>query len=336
MTNTQGPCGILLTNLGTPEAPTSASVRRYLGEFLWDPRVIEAPRWLWWLILHGVILRIRPRRSAALYRKVWQPAGSPLLLESQAQARALKIALEGYFPAGLELAVGMRYGTPSIAAGISELVAAGVERMLVLPMYPQYSASTVGSTFDAVGEALRKVRAVPELRIVNGYHSHPLYVDALSRSIRAGLSDAPAETKLLFSFHGLPQRYVDNGDPYQTQCQATAQSVADALQLPDDAWAVGYQSRVGREEWLRPYTDDLLSEWGHSGVRSVAVVCPGFSADCLETLDEIEREANETFLEAGGETFRYIPALNAATPHIEMLRSLVLEKTTDWQDPPER
>lgn len=335
MTTASEPCGILLTNLGTPDAPETAAVRRYLAEFLWDPRVIEAPRWLWWLVLHGVILRIRPSRSAALYRKVWQSSGSPLLTHSQAQRNALAVNLAPYFPSGVRVELAMRYGSPSVASGLTRLSAAGVQKVLVLPMYPQYSASTVASTFDAVAKTMRDTRVIPELRFVNGYHGRADYVAALAASVRQKLESAPVGTRLLFSFHGLPQRYVDNGDPYQSQCQATAQAVARILDLQPGQWAVAYQSRVGREEWLRPYTDETLEQWAREDVTSVAVVCPGFSADCLETLDEIDREAREAYLNAGGKAFRYIPALNAGAAHIEMLSELVLERTLDWRGAPE-
>lgn len=337
------PVGVLLTNLGTPDAPTPGALRRYLGEFLWDERVIDAPRWLWWLVLHGVILRIRPRRSAALYQKVWTEEGSPLLAISRRQREALEHDLAPHFPMGVHVTLGMRYGNPSIASAIDELLAANCQRILIFPAYPQYAAATTASTFDAVGAAFAKIRVVPELRFINGYHLDPGYVEALAQSYRAfnaGLRDAaPASdpgtaTKTLFSFHGIPKRYVELGDPYQAQCDETARALAKTLNLADDQWAIAFQSRVGREEWLRPYTDELLTEWGQSGISSVQVLCPGFSVDCLETIDEIAREARDTFVEAGGSRLDYIPALNDAATHISALANIVLERTHDWWTPP--
>lgn len=325
------PCGVLLTNLGTPDAPTRRAVRRYLAQFLSDPRVIEAPRWLWWLVLHGIILRIRPGKSVKLYKRVWQPSGSPLLSFTRDQATLLGQALASEFATGVHVAVAMRYGNPSIASGLEELSRAGVKKVLVLPLYPQYSAATVASTLDATAKALSRHRVVPELRFVNGYHDRPAYIEALAESIKKSLSETLTKTRLLFSFHGLPQRYVDNGDPYQSQCETTAFKIAGQIGLESHQWAVAYQSRVGREEWLRPYTDEVLEAWARTGTDSVAVVCAGFAADCLETLDEIDREARETFKAAGGRSFRYVHALNTRPEHISMLADLVLEKTHDWR-----
>lgn len=324
--------GVLITNLGTPDAPTPDALRRYLGEFLWDPRVIEMPRPLWWLILHGIILRIRPRRAARAYESVWSAEGSPLLAISRRQAEALKQALSASLPGPVKVALGMRYGNPSIASALEELRAANVRRLLVLPLYPQYSASTTASTFDAVADVLKGWRWLPDLRFVTHYHDHPAYLDALAASIRTHREQHPGEAKLLFSFHGLPKRYLLAGDPYHCECHATARLVADRLGLRAEDWQVAFQSRFGREEWLKPYTDHLLKSWGKAGIARVQVVCPGFSADCLETLEEIAEQNREFFLHAGGKQFEYIPALNDSAEHIGALAQIVREQVCGWPE----
>ncbi len=311
--------GVLLTNLGTPDSPEPSDVRRYLAEFLADPRIVERPRWLWRPILHGIILRVRPRRAARAYRKIWTDAGSPLLAISREQARQLQARLGDDIP----VALGMRYGHPSIAAGLQELRRKGVRRIVVLPLYPQYSATTTGSTFDAVNAELRTWRVVPELHLINRYHAHPAYLDALAASIREAWSARPRGERLLFSFHGLPRRYAEAGDPYPGECEQTATAVAGRLGLQADEWQLTYQSRFGPEEWLQPYTDETLRSLAAEGVRSVDVIAPGFAADCLETLEEIAMENRDVFLKAGGREYHYIPALNARPDHIEMMAQLV-------------
>lgn len=325
--------GVLITNLGTPDAPTPEALRRYLGEFLWDPRVVEMPRPLWWLILHGFILRLRPRRAARAYATVWSDAGSPLLAISQRQAKALQLILEQRFTGPIKVALGMRYGTPSIAAALDELRHANVRRLLVLPLYPQYSATTTASTFDAVAAVLKRWRWLPELRFVTHYHDHPAYLDAVAASIRAHRERHPGEARLLFSFHGLPKRNLLAGDPYHCECQATARRIVERLGLRDDQWQIAFQSRFGRQEWLKPYTDQTLKAWGKAGVQRVQVVCPGFSADCLETLEEIAEQNRELFLHAGGKAFEYIPALNDSAEHIDALARIVEEHTHGWDAP---
>lgn len=324
--------GVLVTNLGTPDAPTAAALRRYLGEFLSDPRVVEAPRLLWWLVLHGVILRIRPRRSAEAYRRVWGEDGSPLKRIAERQAAALHARLQGSYGDPVRVVLGMRYGEPSLARALETLREAGVERLLVLPLYPQYSATTTASTFDALSDVLRRWRWLPELRFVTHYHDHPAYIAALAASIREAWEARGEPERLLFSFHGIPQRYFQAGDPYFCQCQKTSRLVAERLELPAARWSVAFQSRFGREPWLKPYTDHLLREWGEQGARSVAVVCPGFSADCLETLEEIAMLNRDIFLAAGGKSFHYIPALNERTDHVEALADIILERTQDWRE----
>lgn len=330
--HTQPPqAGVLLINLGTPDAPTPTAVRRYLAEFLWDRRVVELPRPLWWLILHGLILRRRPARSARKYQKIWTADGSPLLVTSQRQQAAVAKMLAERYPGPIQVALAMRYGQPSIAAGLRELRAAGAQRLLILPLYPQYSAATTASTFDAVVAELGTWRWLPELRFVSGYHDQPRYLAALADSIRTARHQRAGE-RLLFSFHGLPRRHLLAGDPYHCYCHKTARQVAERLQLQPDQWAVSFQSRFGREEWLQPYTSTLLVDWAKAGIHSVDVVCPGFAADCLETLEEIAIENRQLFLEAGGIDYRYLPALNESAAHIECLVELIAHHAAGWPE----
>lgn len=323
--------GVLLTNLGTPDAPTPAALRRYLAEFLWDSRVVEIPRLPWWLILHGVILRLRPAKSARKYQQIWTPEGSPLLAISQRQQTAVAAALARRCPGPVRVALGMRYGTPSIASALAQLREAGARRVLVLPLYPQYSATTTASTFDAVAAELRSWRWLPELRFIAHYHDEPGYLDALAESIRDARREQPGE-RVLVSFHGLPQRNLLAGDPYHCHCQKTARLVAERLELRPEQWAVAFQSRFGRAEWLKPYTSAILAEWARAGVKRVDVVCPGFAADCLETLEEIAIENRQVFLEAGGEHYRYIPALNDAPAHVAFLTNLIARHAAGWPE----
>ncbi|OQW91030.1 MAG: ferrochelatase [Beggiatoa sp. IS2] len=309
--------GILLTNLGTPDAPTPAALRRYLGEFLADPRVTELSRWLWLPILHGIILRTRPKRSAQLYQKIWTKSGSPLFAISQAQVAALREILSE----SVVLALGMRYGHPSIAEGLAQLRHAQVQRITILPLYPQYSSATTGSTFDAISQALQQWRWIPDIHFISDYHNHPAYIHAVATRIQAYWQTHGQPTQLIFSFHGTPKRFFLAGDPYYHQCLATAQLIATQLALPKELWQVTFQSRFGREEWLQPYTDYTLTELGKKGTQRVDVVCPGFAADCLETLEEIDQENRHLFLEAGGKVFHYIPALNECAEHIAALKA---------------
>jgi ferrochelatase len=323
--------GVLITNLGTPDAPTAAAVRRYLAEFLSDRRVVDLPPLLWQIVLRGIILRVRPRRSAALYRRIWTDDGSPLLVISHRQAQALRERLTGQFPGNCPVVLGMRYGRPAIRDALDSLRDSGVRRLLILPLYPQYSATTTASTFDAVAAVLKTWRVIPELRFITHYHDQPRYIDALAATIRDNWqTQSPAE-RLLFSFHGLPERYARAGDPYRAQCETTARLVAHRLQWPPERWAIAFQSRIGREPWLRPYTDQLLREWGNTAVASVEVICPGFAADCLETLEEVAQTDRDLFLSAGGKAFRYLPALNDRPAHIEALADRVLSATHDWR-----
>lgn len=321
--------GILLVNLGTPEAPTTAAVRRFLKPFLSDPRVIEYPRLLWWLILNGVILRIRPSRSAEAYRKIWTEDGSPLLLHSRDIETGVRERIAGQNACLVEL--GMTYGEPSIASAIDKLQAAGARRLLVLPLYPQYSGTTTASVFDAVSNKLQSMRWVPESRFINQYHDDAAYISALASSIREYWDANERGDHLLFSFHGIPQYTLDGGDPYYCHCQKTGRLLAEALELGEDDWTLSFQSRVGREEWLRPYTDETVTKLGKSGVSRLDVACPGFSTDCLETLEEIAMQNAEFFTESGGDALHYIPALNARRDHIECLVGLVERHIVGWE-----
>jgi ferrochelatase len=329
----QEPCsGILLANLGTPDQPTARAVRRYLREFLWDPRVVEVPRPVWWLILNGFILPLRSGQSARRYRMIWTEAGSPLLNITQRQAAAVAERLRARCAGAVKVAVGMRYGNPSIADALNELREAGVRRLLIFPLYPHYSATTTASTFDAVAKELGTWRWIPELRIINHYHDDAAYIKAVAESIRDAWNQAPPGEKLLFSFHGLPRRNLLAGDPYHCECHKTARLIADYLQLGAEDWAVSFQSRFGPAEWLKPYTSELLKEWAKQGVKSVDVICPGFAADCLETLEEIDQENRQFFLKAGGEQYRYIAALNDDPRHIETLVQIILNHGAGWPE----
>lgn len=322
--------GILLINLGTPDSTSVGDVRRYLKQFLSDPRVIETPRLLWWLILNGVILRIRPARSAAAYRKVWTEQGSPLLFHTQAIAEKLEKAVQDAQQTPVSVVTAMRYGQPSIADGLEQLRQKNARRILVLPLYPQYSASTTASTFDEISRVLRGWRWIPELRFINHYHDQPGYIKALANSIRDYWNKNGEPDRLLLSFHGIPQSYQDKGDPYGRECNTTARLIAEQLGLADDQWSISFQSRVGTQVWLKPYTDETLKQWGAEGVGRVDVVCPGFPADCLETIEEIGEENRDYFLEAGGKSYHYIPSLNSSDAHIESLKELT--KLHLWQD----
>ena len=326
------PLGVLLANLGTPDSPSVADVRRYLREFLWDPRVVELARPLWWLVLNLVILTTRPRRSAKAYAKVWTAAGSPLLVISRKQHAALQTLLESQGGLPVKVALAMRYGKPGIAAGLQELREAGARRVLVLPLYPQYSATTSAAIVDAVADELRHWRALPELRFINDYHRHPAYISALADSVRRYWSVHGEPDKLLLSFHGIPQEYVDAGDPYAQQCYKTAALLIAALELPEDRWQLSFQSRLGPKQWLQPYTDHTLEALAKEGVRNVHVLCPGFSVDCLETLEEVAMENREIFLEAGGEQYGYIECLNDHASHIQLFSELIAQHTRGWVD----
>lgn len=315
--------GILLINLGTPNSPTPKDLKKYLREFLSDPRVVEIPKLLWQPILRGLVLPLRSGYSAKLYQKIWTEQGSPLLHISRLQQQGLQALLNQHTDTQFKVVLGMRYGSPSISQALEELRAANVQRIIVLPLYPQYAAATVGSAFDAVAKALSSWRVVPKLYFIREYAEHPGYIDALVNQIQRYWQERPAAELLLFSFHGLPQRQVDAGDPYFDQCHKTARLVAERLEYPPERWSVVFQSRFGRAKWLQPYLDPTLRTLASTGVKAVDIICPGFAADCLETLEEISYRSRDVFLAAGGECLNYIPALNDNPEHLAVLADMV-------------
>jgi ferrochelatase len=292
-------------------------VRRFLGRLLGDPRVVDLPRWLWLPLLHAVILRVRPKRSAAKYRAIWTPAGSPLQVESEALRRRLADALQ------MPVTLGMLYGGKTVAAAYRELLAVSCERIVVLPMFPQYCGASTGAVTDQVEEAVAGDSRRPSLAVVSNYHLEPGYLEALAESVEEHRGQHEGSGHLMMSFHGIPQRYVQQGDPYRGQCEATAAALAARLGLSPDRWSLSFQSRFGRAKWLQPYTSEVLAAMPARGIRNVSVICPGFAADCLETLEEIGMENRDIFLGAGGEAYHYIPALNARPAHVTALASVI-------------
>ncbi len=330
----QGPgsrIGVLLTQLGTPDAPTPAALRRYLRQFLSDRRVVERNRLLWWFVLRALVLPRRPRRSAALYRRIWSPDGSPLLVISRSQARRLEGELHRQEPERLKVVLGMRYGSPSIASAVRELADWGAHRILLFPLYPQYAGATTGSTCDEVFAQLSMLRFVPALRVVPPYYAHTAYIEALAQSVREAMAARlrPPD-KIIVSFHGIPQRYVDSGDPYASHCEATARSLAAQAGWEPGSYLMSYQSRAGRAPWLRPYTDETLQELARAGARDVVVICPGFVADCLETIDEIGHVGLEQFRAAGGQSLQLVEGLNDRPCWIAAMTEIVLEQIQGW------
>ena len=320
---------MLWCNLGSPDEPTARAVRPYLADFLGDPRVVEIPKALWAPILYGIILRTRPAKSAAKYASVWMPEGAPLKVWTQKQARLLSGWL-GERGHRVTVREAMRYGQPSIAAQLDALKAEGVTRVLVLQAYPQYSGTTTASVIDAVNAWSARVRRVPEFRFVNDYHDEPLYIEALARSVEDHWKHHGRPDQLLMSFHGIPERNIRLGDPYQPQCLATARLLAERLKLAESQYRVTFQSRFGRAKWLEPYTEPTLRELGASGVARVDVLCPGFPADCLETLEEIAMEGRDAFLHAGGKEFHYIPCLNDRGDWITALAAIAERHLSGW------
>ena len=309
--------GILLANLGTPDAPTPGAVKRYLRQFLSDKRVVDTSRLLWWPLLRGVILPIRSARVAKLYQSVWMEEGSPLMVYSRRQQQALAARLPD-----TPVALGMSYGSPSLASAVDDLLAQGVEHIVVLPLYPQYSCSTVAAVWDELARILAKKRAIPGISFIRDYAEHPDYIHALAASVRASFAVHGEPDLLLLSYHGIPQRYANQGDDYPQRCRDTTRELVSALGLPPERVMMTFQSRFGREPWLTPYTDETLKMLGEQGTKHIQVLCPGFAADCLETLEEIAVQNREIFLEAGGKQYEYIPALNADAAHIEMMVNL--------------
>jgi ferrochelatase len=311
--------GILLANLGTPTAPKRQPVAKFLREFLSDPRVVDLPRYLWLPLLNLVIIPLRASRSAAAYRKIWWPEGSPLLVLTRRLADRLGRDLRGK----ARVEIGMRYGEPSIENGLKSLRDEGVEKLSIVPLYPQYSGTTTASIYDAVDKALLGMGWQPEIERVQDYHLSAAWVQAVADSIRQFRESNGSAERLIFSLHGIPQRYVANGDPYEDQCRKSVRAIANAMGLEESEWLLTYQSRVGREPWLQPYTDMTLKSLAESGIRHVQVACPGFAVDCLETLEEIAMQNAELFQESGGEKLEYIPALNDSESHVRVMREIV-------------
>ena len=328
--------GVLVAQLGTPQAPTARALRPYLRQFLSDPRVIDLHPLRWYPILYLFVLTRRPARSAALYANIWTDEGSPLMVHSQAQTRGLQERLGSAY----RVVLGMRYGEPSIARAVQSLEQEGVERILVFPMYPQFSCATTGSIYDAVNRAalgrrcpwfFDRKRQMPALRFVPPYADHPAYINALKQSVAAAVARLSwTPDRYLITFHGIPRRYVDEGDPYRRHCEETARQLASALGLADDEWVSGFQSRFGKEPWLEPYTEEVLARLGGQGVRRLVAICPGFTADCLETLDEIGREGAEQFSSGGGQQFHLVPCLNDHPAWLDAMAAIARQELAGW------
>ncbi|MDE3959813.1 ferrochelatase [Glaesserella parasuis] len=317
---TQMKIGVLLANLGTPDEPTTPAVKRYLKQFLSDPRVIDLPKWKWQFILNFMVLPKRAPRVAEAYKSIWTAEGSPLLSISRQQQKAVQSYFNAKNP-NVIVELGMSYGNPSIDSAVERLIKHGVEKIIVLPLYPQYSSTTTASVFDAFARGLAKHKKVVPFEFIHNYHNEPLYIKALANTVQLEKDEL-----LLFSFHGIPARYETEGDFYAEYCRKTAHLVAEQLDLTEKQWHISFQSRFGKEEWLKPYTDETLMGFPAKNIKKVAVICPGFSADCLETIEEIAEENRENFEHAGGESYRYIPALNANSDHIRLLVKLIEDK----------
>jgi len=317
--------GVLLVNLGTPDAPTASALRRYLKEFLSDPRVVEIPRLVWMIILHGIILRIRPAKSAKLYQSIWTDEGSPLLAITEKQTNKLKLRLQETYGEKVVVDFAMRYGNPSVSKALKAFQQQGVTKLVILPLYPQYAGPTTASAFDAVVKEIQQWRWIPSLHFIGSYHDHPLYIKALANSISEHFSTHGKPDKLVLSYHGMPKLFHDNGDPYYCFCAKTTRLLAQALSLNEEDFVMTFQSRFGKAEWLKPYTDETLESFAKSGTKNIAIVSPAFSADCLETLEELESENRDIFIEAGGEKYSYIPALNERNDHIDAMVDLVIK-----------
>ncbi len=323
--------GILLANLGTPDSPTGAALRPYLRQFLSDTRIVEIPRAIWWFILHGIILRVRPKKSAEKYAQVWTPEGSPLLVHAQKQAQLLRGFLAQRIKSPFVIELGMSYGNPSIASAIKKLKAQHCDRILVFPLYPQYAASSTASAMDAVFRVLLKTRNQPAIRSIRHYHDHPAYIAALADSVQAHWQmHGGKPSKLVMSFHGVPKFHLLKGDPYHCECHKTARLLAEVLGLNKDEYAVAFQSRFGRQEWLKPYLANILEALGKAKTPRIDVICPGFSSDCLETLEEIAMEGKHIFQRHGGGEYHYIPALNESDAWIHAMTEITLENLHGW------
>lgn len=314
--------GVILANLGTPDEPTSSAISRYLWEFLTDPRVVDLPRWKWFPLLKAIILPLRSKRIAKNYQAIWTTQGSPLFTITKQQQQALQTYLSAQ-GIDVQVEIAMTYGNPSMRSAVKNLLKSQVEKIIVLPLYPQYSSTTTGALLDAFANALKQERGFVPFDFIHSYHLNENYINALAQSVQARLK---ADEFLLFSYHGIPLRYENMGDYYREHCKQTTIAVAEKLGLTKNQWAMSFQSRFGREEWLQPYTDKFLQNASAQGINKIAVICPGFAADCLETIEEIDEENREYFLTHGGESYQYIPALNAVPAHIAMMGKLILEK----------
>ena len=317
---------VVLVQLGTPTAPTAKALREYLAEFLADPRVVEIPAAVWRIILHGVILRVRPSKSAAKYKSIWMKEGSPLRVHTEQQVAAIKQILGG----NVEVVMAMRYGEPSIKSVLKDLQKRNLRKLLVFPMYPQYSGPTTATVFDEVVKELKTWRNLPEFRFIRNFHDDAMYIDAVASGIEQAWQEKGKSEKLVMSFHGVPKRTLTLGDPYHCECLKTARLLGERLGLSKDEYVVTFQSRFGSAEWLQPYTEPTLVKMAQEGVKSVDVVCPGFVADCLETLEEISQEACEAFLHAGGQQFNYIPCVNDSQKIVQTLNELIKTHTHGW------
>jgi len=315
--------GVLVTNLGTPKAPTASALRTYLREFLSDPRVVEIPRIVWMMILHGIILRVRPKKSAALYKSIWTEEGSPLLVISKKQKAKIEQSLTDKYGEHVSVALAMRYGEPSIEHALNTFQESGVNDIIVLPLYPQYAGPTVASTFDAVVNTLQKWRWIPSLSFISGYHDNPKYIEALKYRVTEHIKQHGKPDKLVLSYHGMPQRFLEQGDPYYCFCHMTTRLLIESLGFEKNDYVLTFQSRFGKAQWLQPYTDVTLENLAKEGNKHIAIMSPAFSADCLETLEELEHENRAVFIEAGGEAYHYIPALNDDELHIEALVDVI-------------
>lgn len=322
--------GILLTNLGTPDAPTAKALRPYLKQFLMDRRVVEIPRFIWWWILNCIILVIRPKKSAEKYAQVWTKAGSPLLANAESQTLLLRGFLSQKIKSLFAVELGMSYGNPSMKSAIEKLKAQHCDKILVFPLYPQYAASSTAASLDAVWNTLLKMRNVPAIRTIRSYHDHPAYIKALAASVQAYWSINGKPEKFVMSFHGVPKVHLTKGDPYHCGCHKTARLLAEALGLDKDQYQVAFQSRFGKQEWLKPYLADTLEALGKSKTKRLDVVCPGFSSDCLETLEEIAMEGKGIFQSNGGGEYHYIPALNANEEWIHAMTEIALDNLSGW------
>jgi protoporphyrin/coproporphyrin ferrochelatase len=322
--------GILVSNLGTPDAATRSAVRRYLKEFLSDSRVVEIPKPIWWLILNIIILNVRPSKSAKKYQSVWMPEGSPLLVHTQRQAQLLKGFLGQQIKTPFEVTVGMRYGNPSLQSAVDDLKSKGCNRILLLPMYPQYASSTTGTLMDKLGDVLKGMRHVPAVRTVRAFHDHPAYIKAIADNIEAHWMKNGRGDHLLMSFHGLPKFHLDKGDPYHCECLKTGRLIAERLGLAKDKYSVSFQSRFGGAEWLKPYTTETLQTLAKKGIKALDVACPGFAADCLETLEEIADEGKHDFISAGGKAYQYIPVANSTPAFMYALTAVAMENLGGW------